>query len=159
MNTQSLTRDAADLLPLRQVAELALARHAQAREQAPHRAAVSYLRAALSSARVIAQHAPRHPAWWGEALAIIDRVVAAATTAEAALFAAGKNSAIYLAILIAAESLRLTIADLVARQASENTPIAKTPPFSVEPTGSTHPSPQLPPTPQGTNRVLAHQRM
>ena len=115
MSAQTQPLNAAtDLMQLQQVADLALARHSQAREQTPERSAATYLRAALASARVMARHAPQHPALWRAALTLIERVSAAAQTAEAALFAAGKNSASYFAILIAAESLRLTIADKLA---------------------------------------------
>ena len=115
MSTQPAISDAApSLAQLQRVAELALARHSQARAQTPERAAAAYLRAALASARVMARHAPQHPALWRAALTCIEHVTAAAQTAEAALFAAGKNSASYFAILIAAESLRLTIADKIA---------------------------------------------
>ena len=116
------------LAQLQRVADLALARHSQAREQTPERSAAAYLRAALASARVMARHAPQHPALWRAALACIDRVSAAAQTAEAALFATGKNSASYFAILIAAESLRLTIADKLT---SPNNSAPSPSPFSL----------------------------
>ena len=115
MSMQAATSDIVQsLAQLQRVADLALSRHGQAREQSPERAAAAYLRAALASARVMVRHAPQHPALWNAALACIERVSAAAHTAEADLFASGKNSASYFAILIAAESLRLTIADKMA---------------------------------------------
>lgn len=142
---------------LQRVAELALTRHRQVREQSPERAAAAYLRAALSSARAMAHHAPRHPALRGEALALIDRVMAAAVTAEAALFAAGKNSASYFTILIAAENLRLTIAD------QDSAPLQLAPPPHSLPNGAKRGNqPQQPmmhpPHPARGVNVLARQR-
>ena len=126
------------LAQLQRVADLALARHSQAREQTPERSAAAYLRAALASARVMVRHAPQHPALWRAALARIDRVSAAAQIAEAALFAAGKNSASYFAILIAAESLRLTIADKLATPSNLRVTSMETRPQHQEAPRHTH---------------------
>lgn len=103
---------------LRAVGDLALQRHLTAQQQHPRRSTAPYLRAALTCARELARHAKRHPAMRDAAVDLTQTVIVAATKAEAACFAAGGNSAPYLAILIAAEGLRLTLADAPTTQAA-----------------------------------------
>lgn len=98
----------ANLLAL---SDLALQRHRSIHAEHPKRSTVPYLRSALTCARELAKHTTFHPELRQSALDLTERVIVAATETEATCFAAGGNSAPYIAALIAAEGLRLTLAD------------------------------------------------
>ncbi len=113
------------LARLGSIGALALQRHDQARQQQPKRAAAAYLRAALTCARELARQHKRHPELHAAALDLTERVIAAATTAEAEFFAHGGNSTPYLAVLIAAEGLRLKLMDQPEAALATNMPTSQ----------------------------------
>ncbi len=124
------------LAALRAVGQLAMQRHAEARARQPERAATAYLRAALTCARTLARLARRQPELLPHAHALLSAIIAAAQTAEAELAAAGRNSAPYLTLLIAATGLRLAwhLTSASAADPPAADPPAVTPrPFSAPP--------------------------
>lgn len=135
-NEQSQSTNASVIARLGGIGSLALQRHDQARQQQPKRAAAAYLRAALTCARELARQRKRHPELRTAAIDLTERVITAATTAEAEFFANGGNSTPYLAVLIAAEGLLLRLLDQPEAAPVENMP-------------------SLPPTPANMRRPLA----
>ncbi|MBA3823985.1 MAG: hypothetical protein H0X24_08820 [Ktedonobacterales bacterium] len=101
--------------------DLALARHAAQQATHPKRAAVAFLRVALTCARELARHIRFHPELRLVALSLVERVVAGAQAAEADCFAAGGNSAPYISVLVAAAGLRLQLADMVIHETRRTT--------------------------------------
>lgn len=145
------------------VGRLALQRHAELRARQPHRAATAYLRAALTGVRALARHARRQPDLLPHADALLTDVIAAAQTAEADLAAAGRPSAPYLTLLVAAASLRL------AWHLAGTPPEAATPPVPgpspvvpsparAAPRAAAAPQPARPPAPRRPNYPRQHDR-
>jgi len=98
----------------RELGDLALARHAARHGAQPKRPAATYLRVALLCVRELAHYARFVPRLCGEALDLLARVDAAAHDAEAASFAAGGNSAPYIAVLALVAGWRIKLSDIQA---------------------------------------------
>jgi hypothetical protein len=105
---------------LHALGELALQRHHTLRERHPKRSTAPYLRTALTCARELLKHVAFHPEVRQQAQTLIDQVITAAQEAEAACFAADGNSAPYIAVLVAAEGLRLSMADAPLAERKRN---------------------------------------
>ena len=125
---ETTTRHPHDVMGLYQIGELCLMRHLATRKDFPKRPTAMYLRQTIACARTIARLAKAHPDWLTHAYLLLEAVITAAQDTEEALFHTGRNSAPYLNVWIAAESLLVQLQDREAQLAPPPSTEAAPPP-------------------------------
>jgi hypothetical protein len=96
--------------------EKALQRAQDARRAGRFMQTAAYLRATITCARQMHQHAKEHPNFWRHAVMLLDEVTSLAWECEDHLFAQGQaGAARFVTLLVQAAGLRMTIADAISQ--------------------------------------------